>query len=81
MANGVADHLFFQVSGSGRSLKLSIPGITNGVQPCNVGTLQPNVNSGGYQFYNLLPVGQSTTGSQNFGGTFNVLTALTAGMR
>jgi hypothetical protein len=70
MMNGVADHLYFLVSGNGRSLKLSIPGITNGVQSCGIGKLQPNVNSSGYQFYNLLPVGQSTTGSQNFGGTF-----------
>ena len=73
MMNGVADHLFFAVPGGShgsRVLKLSIPGITNGIQSCAVGTLQPNVNSSGYQFYNLLPVGQSTTGSQNFGGTF-----------
>ena len=70
MMNGVADHLYFQVSGRGRSLRLSIPGITNGIQTCATGTLQPNVNSSGYQFYNLLAVGQSTSGSQNFGGTF-----------
>ncbi len=69
MMNGVADHLYFQAGGT-RKLKLSIAGITNGLQTCDVGTLQPNVNSSGYQFYNLLPVGQSTTGTQNFGGTF-----------
>jgi len=74
MMNGVADHLYFVAPGgtpgSTRFLKLSIPGITNGVQACGTGILQPNVNSSGYQFYNLLPVGQSTSGSQNFGGTF-----------
>jgi hypothetical protein len=70
MVNGVADHLYFLVDGSGRNLKLSIPGITNGVQTCSSGKLQPNVNASGYQFYNLLPIGSSTTGSQNFGGTF-----------
>jgi len=74
MMNGVADHLYFVAPGgtpgSTRFLKLSIPGITNGVQACGTGILQPNLNSSGYQFYNLLPIGQSTSGSQNFGGTF-----------
>jgi hypothetical protein len=61
----VADHLYFVAA-----LKLSISGVTDGVQTCNSGILQPNVNSSGYQFYNDLPVGQSTAGEQNFGGLF-----------
>ena len=68
--NGVADHLFFQAGGA-RKLKLSIPAVTGGVQTCNLGTLQPNVNASGYQFYNDLPGGSSTADvGQNFGGTF-----------
>lgn len=71
MNNGVADHLFFQVQqGNGRVLKLTIPGVTGGTQTCAAGTLKPNVNVSGYQFYNFLPVGSSTAGVQNFGGTF-----------
>jgi hypothetical protein len=71
MMNGVADHLYFQASGNGRSLKLWIPGVTNGVETCGSGTLQPNLNSSGYQFYNLLPIGSSTADvGQNFGGTY-----------
>ena len=65
MNNGVADHLYFVAP-----LKLSIPGVTDGVQACSTAILQPNVNNSGYQFYNDLPVGQSTTGDQNFGGLF-----------
>lgn len=71
MNNGVADHLFFQVpQGNGRVLKLSIPDVFSGTQTCAGATLKPNVNASGYQFYNLLPPGSSTTGAQNFGGTF-----------
>jgi hypothetical protein len=71
MGNGVADHLYFAAGGSVRNLKLSIPGVTGGVQTCASGIFQPNVNSSGYQFYNLLPVGSSTADvGQNFGGLF-----------
>jgi hypothetical protein len=65
MGNGVADHLYFVAA-----LKLSIPGVTDGVQTCDLGILQPNVNVSGYQFYDDLPLYQSTTGDQNFGGLF-----------
>ncbi|MEP6801437.1 MAG: hypothetical protein ABJC07_05840 [Acidobacteriota bacterium] len=71
----VADHLYFVAPGgvpqSTRTLKLSIPGVTNGAEICGTGTLQPNQNSSNYQFYNLLAVGSSTNDvGQNFGGTF-----------
>jgi hypothetical protein len=71
MKNGVADHLYFIVE-NGRSLKLSIPGVTTGTgQTCASANLRPNLNSDQYQFYNDLPVGMSTADvGQNFGGTF-----------
>jgi hypothetical protein len=69
MKNGVADHLFFQAAGT-RKVRLSIPGVTNGIQTCSTATFKPNVNASGYQFYNDLPVGSSTADvGQNFGGT------------
>ncbi len=66
------DHLYFQVSKHNkRSLKLSIPGVTAGVETCTVGTLQPNQNSNAYSFYDLLPVGSNTADiGENFHGTF-----------
>lgn len=73
MNNGVADHLYFEVGGSGRNLRLKIPGVTDGapggVQTCGLAIFQPNVNESDYQFYNELPVGSSTADvGQNFGG-------------
>ena len=71
MNNGVADHLYFAAEGSVRNLKLSIPGVTNGIQTCDSANLRPNLNSSQYQFYNELLVGESTADvDQNFGGTF-----------
>jgi len=66
------DHLYFKVSQNNkRSLKLSIPGVTAGVETCKVGTLQPNQNIHAYSFYDVLPVGQSTADfGENFHGTF-----------
>jgi hypothetical protein len=70
MLPGVADHLYF-AAGSGRALKLSIPGVTSGTQTCTAANLRPNVNTDQYQFYNVLPVGSSTADvGENFGGTF-----------
>ncbi len=85
MVNTQRDHLYFQVSQkSGRTLKLSIAGLTaggtGGTETCAVGTLQPNQNDNNYQFYNLLPIGASTDQPDvsdptrsNFGGTFKCL--------
>ncbi|MEP6767102.1 MAG: hypothetical protein ABJC61_00435 [Acidobacteriota bacterium] len=84
MVNGVADHLYFQVDQktNGRTLTLTIPGLTNGTETCAVGTLQPNQNDNNYQFYNnyLFPIGASTDQPDvndptrsNFGGTFKCL--------
>ena len=76
----VADHLtFWSDAGgtTGRSLSLSIPGVTGGTQTCASGKLMPNRNANNYQFYNNLPVGSSTDMPSvedplrsNFGGTF-----------
>jgi hypothetical protein len=69
------DHLYFEVSSVNnsqkRKLKLSIPGITSGVETCEAGRLQPNQNSHAYSFYDQLGVGQSTADiGENFWGTF-----------
>lgn len=66
------DHLYFKVSQNNqRSLRLSIPGVTNGEETCKVGTLQPNQNTNAYSFYDVLPVGSSTADiGENFHGTF-----------
>ncbi len=73
MKNGVADHLYFQAAGA-RKVRLSILGVTGGVQTCSTATFKPNVNVSGYQFYDDLPVGLPVGSStsdigQNFGGT------------
>jgi hypothetical protein len=77
-------HLHFEVTkgrkASGRFLRLSIPGV---VLPtvCEVGRLKPNQNANSYNFYDLLPIGESTDVAStnplypdpdrsNFGGTF-----------
>jgi hypothetical protein len=76
-------HLHFEVTKTkrgGRFLRLSIPAV---VPPtaCEVGRLKPNQNTKGYNFYDLLPIGQSTNvpstdplypdpDRSNFGGTF-----------
>jgi hypothetical protein len=77
MANGVADHLLFQVSQRrhGRSVKLTIPGLVNDLT-CEVATFKPNQNSDDYQFYNELLVGESTDDpgiQENFAGTITCL--------
>lgn len=81
MMNGVADHLYFQVNQtSGRTLRLTIAGLTSGVETCAAGTLQPNQNDNNYQFYTLLPIGANTNQPDvmdptrsNFGGTFKCM--------
>lgn len=76
-------HLHFEVTKTrrgGRFLSLSIPGV---VPPtvCEVGRLKPNQNTNRYNFYDLLPIGESTDvpstdplypdpDRSNFGGTF-----------
>ena len=75
-----ADHLHFQV-GHSRPLSLVIPdqpGLPAGgvnVQ-CRVGRLKPNESPIGFQFYNdpNFPVGDSTSGPENYGGTFKCTT-------
>lgn len=72
-----ADHLHFAVDRkvTGRFLKLVIPDAGVNVE-CRVGTLKPNESSIGFQFYNdpNFPVGDSTSGPENYGGTFRCTT-------
>jgi hypothetical protein len=74
------DHLHFEVSGS-RRLRLVIPdqpGLpAGGVNvECRVGRLKPNESPIGFQFYNdaSFPIGDSTIGPENYGGTFKCTT-------
>jgi hypothetical protein len=72
-----ADHLHFQVEEkfTGRVLRLEIP--EAGVDAvCKVGRLKPNESPIGFQFYNdpAFPIGDSTSGSENYGGTFKCTT-------
>jgi hypothetical protein len=78
-----ADHLHFQVEKkfAERFLKLVIgeqPGLPpGGVDAvCQVGRLKPNESPIGFQFYNDpdFPVGDSTSGPENYGGTFKCTT-------
>jgi hypothetical protein len=78
--NPATDHLHFQVETkfAGRYLKLQIPEIPElsaGVN-CRVGRLKPNESLIGFQFYNdpAFPVGDSTSGPENYGGTFRCTT-------
>jgi len=77
----VADHLHFQVEKkfAGRYLRLVIPeqpGLPAGGvnEECQVGRLKPNESLNDVEFYDELPVGQSTSGADNFGGTFKCTT-------
>lgn len=74
----VTDHLHFQVDQkfAGRYLKLVIDEL--GIDTvCRVGRLKPNESLIGFQFYNepiTFPVGDSTSGPENYGGTFKCTT-------
>jgi hypothetical protein len=72
-----ADHIHFAVEKkfSGRYLRLAITELGVDVQ-CQAGTLKPNESLIGFQFYNdpSFPVGDSTTGPENYGGTFKCIT-------
>jgi len=77
------DHLHFAVERkfAGRYLKLVIaeePGLpAGGVNvECQVGILKPNESLIGFQFYNdpNFPLGDSTSGPENYGGTFKCTT-------
>lgn len=75
-----ADHLHFQV-GNSRPLRLEIadqPGLpAGGVNvECRASRLKPNESPIGFQFYNdaNFPVGDSTSGPENYGGTFRCTT-------
>jgi hypothetical protein len=79
----VTDHLHFQVNKKfgGRTLRLVIaeqPGLpAGGVNvECRVGRLKPNESPINFQFYNdpTFPVGDSTSGPENYGGTFKCTT-------
>lgn len=74
------DHLHFEAS-QNRFLSLVIPdqpGLpAGGVNAqCRVGRLKPNESPIGFQFYNdpNFPVGDSTSGPENYGGTFKCTT-------
>ena len=75
-----ADHLHFEV-GNSRNLRLVIadqPGLpAGGVNvTCRASRLKPNESPIGFQFYNdpNFPVGDSTSGPENYGGTFRCTT-------
>lgn len=72
-----ADHIHFAVEKkfSGRYLRLVIDELAVDVQ-CLAGTLKPNESPIAFQFYNdpNFPVGDSTTGPENYGGTFKCTT-------
>ena len=81
--DSVADHFHFQVETkfADRYLKLVIPeqpGLpTGGVNAeCRVGRLKPNESPINFQFYNdpNFAVGDSTSGPENYGGTFKCTT-------
>jgi len=77
-----ADHLHFQVEKkfTGRDLRLQVnldadaDLEVNAV--CQVGTLKPNESPVNFQFYNdpAFPVGDTTSGPENYGGTFKCTT-------
>lgn len=73
----VTDHLHFQVDRkfANRYLKLEIAELGVNVQ-CQVGRLKPNESLINFQFYNdpNFPVGDSTSGPENYGGTFKCTT-------
>jgi hypothetical protein len=70
-----ADHLHFVVGSTSRALKLVIDELGVNVE-CRAGTLKPNESLIGFQFYNDpdFPVGDSTSGPENYGGTFKCTT-------
>lgn len=72
-----ADHLHFAVEKkfTGRYLRLVIDELAVDVQ-CQAGTLKANESPIGFQFYNdpNFPVGDSTSGPENYGGTFKCTT-------
>jgi len=75
--DSVADHFHFQIEQkfTGRYLRLVIGAL--GVDAvCRVGRLKPNESPINFQFYNdpNFPVGDSTSGPENYGGTFKCTT-------
>lgn len=70
-----ADHLHFAVGSSSRGLKLVVDELGVNLD-CLVGTLKPNESLIGFQFYNdpNFQVGDSTSGPENYGGTFKCTT-------
>jgi hypothetical protein len=66
-----ADHIHFGVGRTSGGLRLVIDELGVDVE-CLVGTLKPNESPINFQFYNdpNFPVGDSTSGPENYGGTF-----------